>query len=83
MSIVIVILEFLLPSTQDRYREFLTAHRTFSHIAAIKRSGGGIQDLVYSTLAMMCPACPQPGENMDPEWRTRKEELRLVRYALS
>ena len=61
---------------QDRYREFLSSYRTYSHITSIKRHGKEIRDLAYASLAVLCPACPQPDENMDPGWRSRAEELR-------
>lgn len=61
---------------QDRYHEFLAAHRTFSFVTAAKRHGRDIRNLVYGSLAVLCPACPQPEMNMDPQWLSRSEELR-------
>ncbi|GJE98479.1 hypothetical protein PsYK624_147110 [Phanerochaete sordida] len=62
----------------NRYREFMTATRTFSHITDLKRHGRKLRDLVYASLAVLCPACPQPDMNMEPGWRERNEELRFL-----
>ena len=63
-------------SWQDRYREFMTASRTFDHITELKRHGQKVREIVYASLAVLCPACPQPGENMDPKWHERAEGLK-------
>ncbi len=31
-----------------------------------------------ATLAVLCPACPQPDINMDPNWRHREEDKKCV-----
>lgn len=61
---------------QDRYREFMTAARTFDHITNLKRHGRKVRELVYASLAILCPACPQPDINMEPGWQSRAEDLR-------
>ncbi|KIP01467.1 hypothetical protein PHLGIDRAFT_123325 [Phlebiopsis gigantea 11061_1 CR5-6] len=65
-------------STVDRYREFLTANRTFSYVTAAKRHGRQPGSLSYAALAILCPACPQIDMNMDPKWKNRTEELRFL-----
>lgn len=68
---------------QNRYRELLEAHRTFAHITSIKREGRALKELVYGALAVLCPACPQPDENMDPNWRARPQEEKYVLTAVT
>ena len=51
---------------QDRYREFMTAAREFTFIRATKHAGiEPSEDLEPGVLTIRCPACPQPGVNMD------------------
>ncbi|RDX46393.1 hypothetical protein OH76DRAFT_1356133 [Lentinus brumalis] len=51
----------------DRYREFMTAAREFSFMRATKRFGvEPSSTLPPGSMAVLCPACPQPGINMDP-----------------
>ncbi|KAL6310200.1 hypothetical protein BKA93DRAFT_821259 [Sparassis latifolia] len=57
---------------KDRYREFMTAHRQFAYLQALKRFGLQVtKKLKAGCLAVLCPACPQPDINMDPEWQDR------------
>jgi hypothetical protein len=57
--------------TQERYREFLHVCRVWRHLQARKQTGEalGITDYlpvpIQNRLAVRCPACPQPGLNMD------------------
>ncbi|GJE92976.1 hypothetical protein PsYK624_091350 [Phanerochaete sordida] len=62
----------------NRYREFMTASRTFNHITSLKRHGKDVRGLVYASLAVLCPACPQPDKNMSPGWRQREPGLRFL-----
>lgn len=56
---------------QDRYREFLRVTRIWRRIQDLLRSGQwlNIGDLLPSraqnTVAVLCPACPQPDINLD------------------
>ena len=60
---------------QDRYREFMTAAREFTFIRATKRAGIEPTDnLEPGVLAVRCPACPQPGINMDTAQKRHKGE---------
>ena len=56
-------------SSQNRYRELLTAAREFMFTRATKRADVEPTDnLEPGVLAVRCPACPQPGINMDPAY---------------
>ncbi|PCH40637.1 hypothetical protein WOLCODRAFT_45431, partial [Wolfiporia cocos MD-104 SS10] len=63
----------------DRYREFLTAQREFAFLQAMKRAGvRPSTHLPARSLAVWCPACPQPMMNMDPGWKERPKEKRYL-----
>ena len=54
-------------SWQNRYRELLTAAREFMFTRATKRADVDPTDnLEPGVLTVRCPACLQPGINMDP-----------------
>lgn len=60
---------------QDRYREFMAAHRQYAFLRALRwNNQRADQPLSSGSLAVLCPACPQLGINMDPNWRNCKEE---------
>ncbi|KAJ7153142.1 hypothetical protein C8R43DRAFT_885804, partial [Mycena crocata] len=70
-----------------RYREFLRMTREWCHVQLLKRAGrghdpGGIVNTKAGECALLCPACPQPGKNMDPGWQGEPEERRYA-YAPS
>ena len=47
--------------------------REFMFLRATRRAGVDPEaDLPARSLAVWCPACPQPGMNMDPNWQNRK-----------
>ncbi|KAK7677491.1 hypothetical protein QCA50_019497 [Cerrena zonata] len=57
---------------KDRYREFMVAHRQWSHLRSLKRFAQSVREkLQPRCLAVLCPACPQPDINMDPDWQKR------------
>ena len=61
--------------TQDRVREFRIAVRSYGFVRACRRAGiDPCSDLPVGCLAVICPACPQPGHNMRPGWEGRDEE---------
>ncbi|PIL31916.1 hypothetical protein GSI_06620 [Ganoderma sinense ZZ0214-1] len=70
----------------NRYREFMTAYREFTYLQALKRSGiEPANKLEPRSLAVFCPACPQPDDpklpgigNMDPFWQNRSNEDRYL-----
>ncbi|TCD64122.1 hypothetical protein EIP91_004535, partial [Steccherinum ochraceum] len=56
------------PSTvEDRYKSFLTAAREYQVLTSAKRQGlSTLKEMKYASMAVLCPACPQPGINLDP-----------------
>ncbi|THH18987.1 hypothetical protein EUX98_g8857 [Antrodiella citrinella] len=60
----------------DRYRELLHVEREYMFLLMCKWSGVNPErKLKEGCLAVKCPACPQPGVNMHPNWKkTRKDE---------
>ncbi|KAI0730475.1 hypothetical protein C8Q76DRAFT_613044 [Earliella scabrosa] len=64
----------VIPSdTTDRHRELNNTMREFMFLRATRRAGVDPEaDLPARSLAVWCPACPQPGMNMDPNWQNRK-----------
>ncbi|KAI0050260.1 hypothetical protein FA95DRAFT_1454082, partial [Auriscalpium vulgare] len=63
----------------DRYREYMISQREFAYLSATKRANEQPRrDMNAGSLAVLCPACPQPGINMDPHWQTREDDLRFL-----
>ncbi|TFK87312.1 hypothetical protein K466DRAFT_491107 [Polyporus arcularius HHB13444] len=63
----------------DRHREFSQAMREFSFLRACRRFGVRPQvDMPFGSLAVLCPACPQPGKNMRPGWQVRDIVFRFL-----
>ncbi|PIL28189.1 hypothetical protein GSI_09726 [Ganoderma sinense ZZ0214-1] len=61
---------------KDRVREFRIAVRTYSFVRACRRAGEPPSaNLKTGSLAVLCPACPQPGQNMRPGWEQREEQF--------
>ncbi|KAI0686970.1 hypothetical protein C8Q76DRAFT_635860 [Earliella scabrosa] len=59
-------------SVPDRYREMLASMREFSFLRACKRAGQiPGRNMPPRSLAVLCPACPQPAMNMRPGWTAR------------
>ncbi|KII82921.1 hypothetical protein PLICRDRAFT_83984, partial [Plicaturopsis crispa FD-325 SS-3] len=59
---------------QDRYSVFLRIIREWQYLAFLKRSGrghdpGGHAGTKDGELAIICPACPQPGINLPDGWK--------------
>lgn len=57
--------------------------RQWRNLKDIKRGGAGntsvpIDDLGDGTLAVECPACPQPGRNLPPEWENESQDRAYV-----
>lgn len=64
---------------QDRYHEFIRMTRQWRHVRTLKRAGwghitNGIAKATQGSCALLCPACPQPGKNMAPNWADMPEE---------
>jgi hypothetical protein len=63
-------------SRQTRYEELNLIGRLWMVLEAERRSGreGGIEKWLPSrkdNVCIVCPACPEPGLNMDPNWQFR------------
>ena len=55
---------------QFRYNEICVVFRFWSHLKLLKRGGaghtcGGVDSMPDGGLALLCPACPQPGKNIE------------------
>lgn len=54
--------------------------REWRNLKMLKRSGRGhdpvgIQATQEGECAVVCPACPQPGRNLPPNWREAPESI--------
>ncbi|KAF8439266.1 hypothetical protein L210DRAFT_3646022 [Boletus edulis BED1] len=63
-----------LKDIKDRYDQFLRVIREWRHLKMLKRSSrghssDGVAETQEGELAVLCPACPQPGKNMTSGWR--------------
>ncbi|KAH9855776.1 hypothetical protein C2E23DRAFT_866429 [Lenzites betulinus] len=66
-------------NVKDRYREFNSSMREYRQVRARRRGGVEMHATPKSgELAVLCPACPQPGINMRPGWRERKHPYRYI-----
>ncbi len=64
--------------TQDRYRELMRVSRIWDDMTNRKRAGFGHDKALASnpppgSLALFCPACPQPGINLPPNWENEQD----------
>ncbi|KAJ7182437.1 hypothetical protein C8R43DRAFT_1144448 [Mycena crocata] len=71
---------------KGRYREFLRMTRQWRHLQMLKRAGrghdpAGINSTKPGELALLCPACPQPGKNLPADWENMPHERKFL-YAL-
>ncbi|KAJ7137354.1 hypothetical protein C8R43DRAFT_893689 [Mycena crocata] len=71
---------------KDRYHEFLRMTRIWEHLQMLKRAGrchdpSGAAGTQPGECALLCPACPQPGKNLPPDWKDVPEDRRFL-YAL-
>jgi hypothetical protein len=65
---------------QKRYDELGYAVRGYRHILMAKWAGrghdpDGIVATKFGGLALDCPACPQPGINLPPDWESAPPEF--------
>jgi hypothetical protein len=65
---------------QDRYEEFLQMMREWWNLKMLKRAEhghdpAGVNATKEGECAVLCPACPQPGKNLPPDWRDAPEEI--------
>ncbi|KAJ7432839.1 hypothetical protein B0H11DRAFT_1759639 [Mycena galericulata] len=59
----------------SHYTSSLLIHdREWQHLVMLKRGGRGnngarrVAEMMLGELAVMCPACPQPGVNLPEDW---------------
>ncbi|KAJ7814729.1 hypothetical protein B0H13DRAFT_2218818, partial [Mycena leptocephala] len=77
-----------LEPSRERYEEFLRMTRQWDNLHLLKRAARGHDpgdDRIGTTMpgecALLCPACPQPGKNLPPDWENVSAEKRFL-YAL-
>ncbi|KAJ6598621.1 hypothetical protein B0H10DRAFT_2231600 [Mycena sp. CBHHK59/15] len=77
-----------LEPSRERYEEFLRMTRQWQHLKLLKRAGRAHapeEDRIGTTkageCALLCPACPQPGKNLPPNWEKVPFEKAFI-YAL-
>ncbi|KAJ7790787.1 hypothetical protein B0H14DRAFT_2625671 [Mycena olivaceomarginata] len=68
---------------KDRYHEFLRMTRQWRNIRMLKRAGrghdpAGIVGTKPGECALLCPACPQLGINLPPNWKEAAEEKQFL-----
>jgi hypothetical protein len=69
---------------QDRYKSFMRMMKEWRHLVMLKRGGRGndgkrkVAETLPGELAVTCPACPQPGINLLPDWESATGEERHV-----
>ncbi|KAG6825587.1 hypothetical protein H0H92_003169, partial [Tricholoma furcatifolium] len=72
---------------KDRYPGFLLSIRQWRYLRMMKRSGrghdpsGAVAGTKEGDCAVLCPACPQPGINLPPNWEDAPRDKRYL-YAL-
>ncbi|KAF8958754.1 hypothetical protein BDZ97DRAFT_1668023 [Flammula alnicola] len=67
----------------DRYRAFMRMVRQYRNIKMLKRSGRGHESSGAAgtrqrECAVLCPACPHPGVNLESDWRDAPPEKRFL-----
>ncbi|KAI0323717.1 hypothetical protein GY45DRAFT_1264149, partial [Cubamyces sp. BRFM 1775] len=71
---------------KDRYRELNTAMREFTFLRSARRAGQEPAPILAAgSLAVSCPACPQPHMNMTEGWNERPAEedyLNMLFYSV-
>ncbi|KAF8261346.1 hypothetical protein EI94DRAFT_1773456 [Lactarius quietus] len=76
------ITNWMFPHTvPNLYRQLLRASRQWRDLRNRMESGLGHQDEdgIDGSMAIFCPACPQPGINLPDDWKIRYNENQLVR----
>ncbi|KAJ7912792.1 hypothetical protein B0H13DRAFT_2232409 [Mycena leptocephala] len=73
-----------LGNIKDRYKSFMRMMREWRHLVMLKRAGRGndgkrkVAETLPGELAVTCPACPQPGINLPPDWESATGEERFL-----
>lgn len=81
LSKIIIFIRNEMPVPQDRYRELLRVSRLWRNLMALKRFGVGYhenQEPKIGSLALFCPACPQPGVNLPEDWQMDSDKLVFI-----
>lgn len=73
---------------QYRYHEMSRCVRQWRHLKDIKRGGAGhtsmpVNDLGDGALAIECPTCPHPGQNLPSGWKTESGDKVFVPFSFS
>ncbi|KAG2337319.1 hypothetical protein BDR05DRAFT_1005133 [Suillus weaverae] len=71
---------------KDRYESLLCMSHQYRHLIALKRAGrahdiSGILGTTLGELAVVCPACPQPGKNLPSDWADAPQDKQWL-YSL-
>jgi hypothetical protein len=66
-------MEQILITSQKRYDELITVIKLYKHLHMLKRAGrghdpAGVVSTQLGELAVECPACPLPGQNLRKGW---------------
>ncbi|KZP23155.1 hypothetical protein FIBSPDRAFT_952228 [Athelia psychrophila] len=69
--------------TPDRYDELLRIMRQWRNLKMCKRAGRGhdpegIAATKEGDCAVLCPACPQPGKNLPPDWQNAPDNIQFI-----
>ncbi|KAI0038767.1 hypothetical protein FA95DRAFT_1476165, partial [Auriscalpium vulgare] len=67
----------------ERLPSFMSMVRQYRHIKMLKRSArghsvNGVGGTKPGECAVLCPACPQPGLNLPPDWESAPEDQRWL-----
>ncbi|KAL1658890.1 hypothetical protein GGF50DRAFT_131419 [Schizophyllum commune] len=71
---------------KDRYKAFIRCSREYRCLKVLQRGGRGNDcqrrpsDVRPGELAVRCPACPVPGENLPPGWENAPKEKRYLYF---
>ncbi|KAJ7431013.1 hypothetical protein B0H11DRAFT_2165862 [Mycena galericulata] len=69
---------------KDRYKSFMRMMRQWRHLVMLKRAGRGndterkVAETKAGELAVVCPACPQPGVNLPEDWAAAEGTRRFL-----
>ncbi|KAJ7787465.1 hypothetical protein B0H14DRAFT_2399414 [Mycena olivaceomarginata] len=73
-----------LVKVKDRYKAFMWTMRQWRHLVMLKHGGRGnngdrlVAETKPGELAVVCPACPQPGVNLPADWESASGEERFL-----
>ncbi|KAJ7787930.1 hypothetical protein B0H14DRAFT_3095293 [Mycena olivaceomarginata] len=63
---------------KDRYKGFMRTMREWRHLVMLKCGGRGERQDRLGELAVVCPACPQPGINLPADWESVSGEEKFL-----